>query len=131
MSSLETISLSINPPFAHVFFFELSDSSDEALSKFVDACVKYLGGHSSMLHFSVGTRALHIRRNVSALDFEVAVHMIFTNYDAYLHYVDDPKHQDFVTEVAGMSPNRIVYDSFIAHMDSNKPINIKEVGEKA
>jgi len=68
-----------NLPFAHMFYFQLTDTSHEAMNLFIQACIKYLGGHPDQIHFSVGTRALHIRRGVSALDFEVSVHMVLKN----------------------------------------------------
>jgi hypothetical protein len=100
-------------PFAHMFFFQLSDTSKELVNDFIDLCVKYLSGHPGQEHFSVGCRALEINRNVSAVNFEIAIHMIFTNLKAFEKYSESKKHDEFITHSAGMSPNRIVYDSFL------------------
>jgi hypothetical protein len=99
--------------FAHMFFFQLADKSPDFVDSFIALCVKYLGGHASQLHFSVGVRALEINRNVSATDFEVSVHIIFKNIEAFQEYSKSPMHEEFITQSAGMSPGRIVYDSYL------------------
>lgn len=101
-------------PFAHMFFFQLCDTTPELVIQFIDLCRKYLGGHPGQRHFSVGVRALEIHRDVSGTNFEVSVHMIFDDIDAFGAYSDSPTHEDFITESAGMSPERIVYDSYLA-----------------
>ena len=106
-----------NRPFAHMFYFQLTDTSEEAIDVFINACVKCLGSHEGQIHFSVGTRALHIRRRVSALDYEVSVNMVFENEEAYNVYNKDSRHQDFINDVGTMSVSRVVYDSFIVHID--------------
>jgi hypothetical protein len=100
-------------PFAHMFFFHLTDTAPDLLDHFIDLCTDYLGGHPDQQHFSVGVRAFEINRDVSATNFEVSVHMIFENYAAFENYSKDPKHDKFITESAGMSPERIVYDSYL------------------
>ena len=104
-------------PFAHMFYFQLTDTTNEAKNVFIKACIDYLGGHPGQIHFSVGVRALHIRRRVSALNFEISVNMIFENESAYDVYKFDPKHQVFIDEVGTMSVDRVVYDSYIVHSD--------------
>ncbi len=101
---------------AHMFYFELTDKSDELAETFTRLCWDYLGGHPGQTHFSVGRRALsqeHFRRAVSALNFDVSVHMVFEDLDAYARYREDKRHDQFITEVAGMSIGRVVYDSFL------------------
>jgi hypothetical protein len=100
-------------PFAHMFFFQLSDTSKELMKDFLDLCVKYLSQHAGQEYFSVGYRALEINRSVSALDFEVSIHMVFTNSAAFDKYSKSKRHDEFITHSAGMSPNRTVYDSFL------------------
>jgi hypothetical protein len=100
-------------PFAHMFFFQLGDTSTDLVRRFVDLCEKYLGGHPGQRHFSIGVRALEINRDVSGKNFEVSVHMIFEDIDAFNAYSASPTHEEFITESAGMSPERIVYDSYL------------------
>jgi len=101
-------------PFAHMFFFQLCDTSPELVTRFIELCRKYLGDHPGQRHFSIGVRALEIHRDVSGTNFEVSVHMIFDDIDAFNSYSNSPTHEDFITESAGMSPERIVYDSYLA-----------------
>ena len=110
-----------NGPFAHMFFFELADTDQRFMDHFISLCTRYLGGHPSQRHFSVGVRALEVNRNVSATAFEVSVHMIFESKKAYDEYSTDPKHEKFISESAGMSPNRIVYDSYLQDVIDQKP----------
>src|SRR5207248_3021347 len=100
-------------PFAHMFFFQLSDTTPELVDSFVELCRKFLGDHPGQRHFSIGIRALEINRDVSGKNFEVSVHMIFDNIDAFNAYSASPTHEEFITESAGMSPERIVYDSYL------------------
>jgi hypothetical protein len=51
---------------------------------------------------------------VSGTNFEVSVHMIFENIEAFNRYSQSEKHEEFITQSAGMSPERIVYDSYLA-----------------
>ena len=97
-----------------MFFFQLCDTSPELVARFIKLCKKYLGDHPGQRHFSIGTRALEIHRDVSGTNFEVSVHMIFDDIDAFNTYSASPTHEDFITESAGMSPQRIVYDSYLA-----------------
>ncbi|PWU19928.1 MAG: stress responsive protein [Verrucomicrobia bacterium] len=111
-------------PFAHMFFFQLCDTSPELLRRFIELCRKYLGGHPGQDHFSVGIRALEINRPVSGTNFVVSVHMIFRNKAAFDEYSESPTHEDFITKSAGMSPIRIVYDSYLELAvlpDANEP----------
>src|SRR5260370_42360710 len=93
-----------NRPFAHMFFFQLCDTTTGLVKRFVELCEKYLGGHPGQRHFSIGIRALEINRDVSGRNFEVSVHMIFDNIVAFSKYSEAPKHEKFITEAAGMSP---------------------------
>ena len=108
-------------PFAHMFFFQLADTSRELVQRFIDLCVKYLGGHPGQRHFSVGVRALEINRDVSGTDFEVSVHMIFDDSAAFQAYSASKSHEVFITESAGMSPVRIVYDSYLSVLMEQTP----------
>ena len=100
-------------PFAHMFFFQLSDTSKELVDHFIGLCVKYLSDYAGQRHFSVGYRALEMNRPVNAKDFEIAVHMIFDTFESYVEYAKSDRHNEFITQSAGMSPERIIYDSFL------------------
>lgn len=101
-------------PFVHIVYFSLVDRVPDTRKRFLDYCIKYLSSdhHKGMIHFSIGTRALEMLRAVNALDFDVAMNMIFENYEAYVKYRDHEKHQTFITVSVGMSSDRKVYDSY-------------------
>jgi len=98
---------------SHNFFFQLADETKELRERFVELCIKYLSGHPGEVYFSVGTRVLDIDRDVSGTNFDVSVNIIFKDFDAYTDYSNSPTHEKFIKEAAGMSPTRIVYDSFL------------------
>lgn len=102
-------------PFAHMFYFKLVDYDNELVDEFIKNCIEYLSGYEDQTHFSVGLRDLEITRSVSALNFEVSVNMVFKNREAYIAYSKAERHQEFITQVAGMSLDRIVYDSYIIY----------------
>lgn len=102
-----------NIPFAHMVFFTLTDRSMTTRTRFVEACHRYLAGHDGQTHFSVGTRATEMQRPVNDLSFNVAMHMIFIDKEAYEAYTRDPRHEEFVTATAGLSTDRRVFDSYL------------------
>lgn len=108
-------------PFAHMVFFQLADRNPALMSKYIDACKRYLSGHAGQVLFAVGPRDIEIQRDVSALDFDVAMHIVFENRDAYDAYAADPRHEEFITETAGMSTGRRVFDSYLTSMTIKPP----------
>lgn len=106
-------------PMSHMIYFTLSDSSPELFKLFIDACIKYLSGYKDQTHFSIGYRVTEINRDVSAKNYEIAVNMIFKNFNAYLKYSAHRRHEKFITQTAGMSTTRLVYDSFIVYNQEN------------
>ncbi len=102
-------------------FFQLADRNPALMSKYIDACKRYLSGHAGQVLFAVGPRDIEIQRDVSALDFDVAMHIVFENRDAYDAYAADPRHEEFITETAGMSTGRRVFDSYLTSMTIKPP----------
>jgi hypothetical protein len=100
-------------PMAHNFFFQLVDTSQQLKNDFIKLCVTYLSGHPGQLQFFVGSRVLRIDRDVSGTNFEISVNMVFKDFDAYQAYSQDPRHEKFIEQAAGMSPTRVVFDSFL------------------
>jgi hypothetical protein len=104
------------PKLAHMVFFLLADNGAQFARDFMEACIKYLSpvaGHNGQYHFSVGLRDVDIARDVSATDFDVAMHIIFDDQKSYDLYSKSEEHEDFITATAGMSPSRKVLDSFL------------------
>ena len=100
-------------PMAHNFFFQLADGSKDLKDRFIGLCVKYLSGHPGQIYFSVGSRVRQIDRDVSGTNFDVSVNIVFKDFDAYAAYSNDLRHETFIEKAAGMSPTRVVYDSFL------------------
>ena len=48
----------LSQPFAHMVYFTLKDSSDEACQRLIAACKHFLSDHDGTIHFSAGSLAL-------------------------------------------------------------------------
>ena len=83
---------------AHNVFFSLSDASEQAKQRLVDACNKYLAPHEGIVFFACGTLAQELNRPVNDRNFDVALHVVFTNQVAHDAYQDAPLHHQFVDE---------------------------------
>ncbi len=83
---------------AHNVFFTLKDRSAAAKAKLVAACKKYLTGHPGTVFFAVATLAEALDRPVNVRDFDVALHLVFTNQAAHDAYQEAPRHHEFVAE---------------------------------
>ena len=100
-------------PFLHITLFTLADRSLKTRTRFIEACHKYLSNHKGQTHFSVSVRATEVERAVVDKDYDVAMVMMFENKDYYNAYATDPRHEEYITVVAGMSISRRVFDSYI------------------
>ena len=103
----------VDRPIVHTVYFVLADRSADAIRVFSEACVSLLSGHDGQTRFALGTRALNIRRTVSALDYDIMMTMTFVGMEALDEYQRSPRHDEFITATAGMSTDRTVYDSFV------------------
>jgi quinol monooxygenase YgiN len=83
---------------AHIVFFTLKQSSDEAISRLTEACHKFLSGHDGCVHFSVGTLTADLERPVNDRDFHVALHVVFDSRAAHDAYQVAPRHLEFIAE---------------------------------
>src|ERR1700704_2199830 len=108
-------------PFAHMVYFQMADRTPTIMTKYIDACEKYLAGHLGQILFAVGPRDVEIQRDVSAVDFDIAMHIVFENRKAYDEYASDPRHEEFITVTAGMSSGRRVFDSYLTKLIPNTP----------
>jgi hypothetical protein len=86
------------PMLAHNVFFALTDRSPEAKKKLLDACQKYLTGHPGTVFFAAGTLVEELQRPVNDRDFDVALHVVFTNKEAHDLYQEAPRHRQFIAE---------------------------------
>ena len=83
---------------AHSVFFSLSDRSDAAVRKMLDACRNYLSSHPGIVFFACGTPNPHLTRPVNDRDFDVALHIVFESVEAHDAYQDAPLHHQFISE---------------------------------
>jgi hypothetical protein len=98
---------------AHNVFFTLKDKTPAARQKLVDACRKYLTGHPGTVSFAVGTRAEELQRPVNDRDFDVSLHLVFTDKAAHDRYQDSPRHVQFVEENKDTWKQARVFDSLV------------------
>jgi hypothetical protein len=98
---------------AHNVFFSLTDNSAEATQKLVSACGKYLSGHPGTVLFAVGTRAPELNRPVNDRDFDVSLHLLFTDQAAHNQYQEAPRHVQFVEENKANWKKVRVFDSVL------------------
>jgi hypothetical protein len=98
---------------AHNVFFTLKDRSAAAKQKLVAACKKYLTGHPGTVFFAAGTRAEALNRDVNDREFDVSLHLIFTNQAAHDAYQDAPRHDEFIAEQKANWAKVRVFDSVV------------------
>jgi hypothetical protein len=77
----------------------------------VGECYQYLEGHDGMMSFSAGTRATECERDVNDLQFDVSLHVVFSDSQKHEAYQTAPRHVEFVSRnKAGWKSVR-VFDS--------------------
>jgi hypothetical protein len=61
----------------------------------------------------VGTRAEEFKRDVNAVDYDVALHMVFKDKAAHDTYQDHPRHVEFIKKNKHLWKSVRVYDSYL------------------
>ncbi|WP_020471112.1 Dabb family protein [Zavarzinella formosa] len=102
------------PNVGHMVFFELKEKTPEAKAKLVAACEKYLKPQPGVLYFSAGARGEEFTRDVNAKDWDVALHLVFTDKAAHDKYAKDAEHEKFIAENKDNWKSVKVYDSLLA-----------------
>jgi hypothetical protein len=98
---------------SHDVYFTLTDNSAKAKHELVDACKKYLSKHPGEVFFAVGARAEEYKREVNDQDFDVALHIVFSDAAAQDKYQDAPRHKEFIKEHKGNWKKVRVFDSVV------------------
>ncbi len=101
-------------PLAHNVFFSLHDRSATARHRLLDACHKYLAPHPGIVFFACGVLADELRREVNDRDFDVALHIVFTDQAAHDRYQETPDHLQFIAENKANWKKVRVFDSSVA-----------------
>ena len=89
---------SAGPHIGHMVYFKLKDATPENRQKLVDACDKYLADHDGVVFYSAGVIADDFKREVNDRDWDVALHLVFTDKAAHDKYAVDKEHQKFIDE---------------------------------
>jgi hypothetical protein len=98
---------------AHNVYFSLKDPSPAARQRLVAACQKYLSQHPGTVFFAAGTRAEALNRDVNDRDFDVGLHVIFTDQAAHDRYQAAPAHHQFIAENKDNWKKVRVFDSVV------------------
>ena len=99
------------PLIGHMVYFKLKDATAENKQKLVDACKKYLADHAGVVFFSAGVLADSFKRDVNDRDWDVALHLVFTDKAAHDKYAVDKEHLKFIEENKANWAKVRVFDS--------------------
>lgn len=84
------------PRLAHHVFFQLHEPTDANVQKLVDSCKKYLADHDGVVDFSVGRREPGLDRPVNDANYDVSLHVIFSDRASHDVYQTAPRHLEFI-----------------------------------
>ncbi len=98
---------------AHNVFFSLEDTSPAAVLALVADCHKYLAGHPGTVFYAAGTLS-SVDRPVSDRDYDVALHVVFTDRAALDAYAVAPAHQEFIARNKANWKRVRVFDSDVS-----------------
>jgi hypothetical protein len=104
----------VEPQLAHMVYFKLKDNSGANRARLVAACKLLLTNHPGTVSFATGTLAGDFTREVNDRDFDVSLHLVFTNKAAHDKYQDDPRHLKFVEENKENWEKVRVFDSYLS-----------------
>jgi hypothetical protein len=83
---------------SHSVYFTLNDNSPAAIQRLVTACKTCLSDHPGTVFFTAGTLADEFQRPVNDREFDVALHVVFTDRAAHDAYQQAPRHLKFIEE---------------------------------
>ncbi len=98
---------------AHDVYFALLDDSPEACQTLADACERWLGGLPGIEFFATGIREETLDRDVNDLEFDVSLHVFFTDHAAHEAYQTAEKHLAFIEENKANWAGVRVFDSVV------------------
>ena len=99
------------PLIGHMVYFKLKDATPANREKLVEACKKYLADHEGVVFFSAGVLADSFKRDVNDREWDVALHLVFTDKAAHDKYQDHPEHLKFIEENKANWAKVRVFDS--------------------
>lgn len=102
------------PHIGHMVYFQLKDGTPANREKLVEACKKYLADHDGVVFYSAGPIAADFKRDVNDRDWDVALHLVFTDKAAHDKYAVHPQHLKFIEENKETWAKVRVFDSELA-----------------
>lgn len=105
---------------SHNVFFKLKEPGDEARKALIDACHKFLSGHPGVVFYAAGGLAGEFDRGVNVRDFDVALHLVFTDRASHDAYQEHPRHKQFVEENRERWSEVRVFDSWVSGAPSSE-----------
>lgn len=97
----------------HMVYFTLHDNSIYEKQKLIRDAYAYLRNQPGVVYFSAGERAAAAENAVNDTQFDVALHMIFENAQAYDAYQPSKKHLEFIERNERNWKQVRVFDSLI------------------
>jgi hypothetical protein len=82
----------------HNVYFSLSDRSEAARQRLLDACRRHLAGHAGIVLFACGELCAELAREVNERDWDVGLHIVFKDKAAHDHYQQTEAHLAFIAE---------------------------------
>jgi hypothetical protein len=98
---------------AHNVFFKLKDNGPARVEELVAACRKYLNVQPGIVFFAAGPLCGELTREVNVRDWDVGLHLVFTDKAAHDAYQTDPMHVKFVEENKPNWAGVRVFDSYV------------------
>ena len=105
--------IAAEPQLAHMVFFTLAEDNQANRETLIAACQKYLGDHKDTVHFSAGSIADDLDREVNDREFDVALHLVFADKAAHDTYQTHSQHLEFIAENKHLWSGVRVFDSYI------------------
>ncbi|MCA8975781.1 MAG: Dabb family protein [Planctomycetes bacterium] len=85
-----------NPGLVHDVYFALVDASPAARQTLIDACHDKLAGIAGVESLVAGNRDEELTRDVNDRDYDVSLHVRFTDRAAHDAYQTAPEHLQFI-----------------------------------
>jgi hypothetical protein len=98
---------------AHNVFFTLKNTSGKAVEALIEDCYSYLKDTPGIIYFSAGSLVEEHNRDANIRDFQVGLHVIFTNKHYHDQYQAAEKHNIFVERNKGNWAQVRVFDTCI------------------
>ena len=98
----------------HDTYFRLADRRPTTFEVFVSSLQEYLSPacHDGMVDFRLSYRAVEMKRRVNDRSFDVLMHMVFEDIEAYNRYRRSDPHNEWIDLYGSLSSDRRVFDSY-------------------